>query len=579
MAVANRLGYLNDAEQRQQLVTLTAQIGAPFEAGSLLSRWLDGGQLPRTADTLRLQAALWVQAREPTLAIPALEAALKAHPDRDLYLQLGQLQLDRQHYAASSEALQQGIALGGHSGPAYLALGMAQYQQADIEAAMSAFDQAARFPGSQALAGQWMDYLRSGKAREQALAASTEQLHDDASAPTLTTALVGGTGGEPPIAQASAPASSSSAGGLTPIGAERAGSADGVIPAWTGGLPRSQWPAGFHPGGHLLDPFAGEAPLFTITATNASRYAQWLTPGQQALLARYPDYFMKVYPTHRTVAYPQAIEAATQANIGRARTLAADSLADARLGFPFPQPKTGVEVLWNHRVRYRGDTLSMQSTQAVVWPDGTEDRRRQFELIDFRYANLADPVDLSRQNILLYYLTWFSRAARGGADYVLVHETANQLQNARAIWVIPEGIPRMFRVPPVGYDQPFPGSAGMQFVDMVDMYNGLFDRYVWKLIGKREIYIPYNDYRLSDGSLRISTRRRYATSGIACGWSRRRCDRVTSIASASACSMSTRTAGMSWRSTITITTVNPGVSRKGTCCRITSTRPPTARRS
>src|SRR3546814_16456912 len=57
----------------------------------------------------------------------------------------------------------------------------------------------------------------------------------------------------------------------------------------------------------------------------------------------------------------------------------------------------------------------------------------------------------------------------------------------------------MFRVPPVGYDQPFPGSEGLLFLDMLDMYNGAFDRYVWKLVGKRELYIPYNSYRLSDG--------------------------------------------------------------------------------
>src|SRR3546814_7749878 len=81
----------------------------------------------------------------------------------------------------------------------------------------------------------------------------------------------------------------------------------------------------------------------------------------------------------------------------------------------------------------------------------------------------------------------------------MVHETANSLKQPRGIWVIPPGVPKMFRVPPVGYDQPFPGSEGLLFLDMLDMYNGAFDRYVWKLVGKRELYIPYNSYRLSDG--------------------------------------------------------------------------------
>ncbi len=506
MAVANRLGFLDDPVRRLQLIALTAQIGAPFEAGSLLHSWMDGGQVPKNADTLRTLAALWVQARETTLAIPAIEEALKTRPDRDLYLQLGQLQLDRQNYRAASEALAQGIALGASSGPTWMALGMAQYQQADIEAALKSFGQAGNFAASRDLAGQWVNYLQSGKAREQALAAASRQMQQDETVPTLSGAMLGGVGGEakPAMPAAVAPGVASGSGGFTPVGAEQAGSADGAIPPWTGGLTRSQWPAGYEPGGKLLDPFPGEKPLYTVTAGNVSQYAKWLTPGQQALFARNPDYEMRVYPTHRTVSYPQAIYDATQANIGRARTIAADSLADAHLGFPFPRPQTGVEVLWNHRVRYRGDTVSMQSTQAVVFPDGSMDRRKQMEQVYFRYGNVANPVDLSKQNILLYYLTELSRSG-GLGDYVLVHETANQLKDPRAIWVIPEGIPRMFRVPPIGYDQPFPGSSGMMFVDMVDMYNGLFDRYVWKLIGKQELLIPYNDYRVSDGSQRYAS--------------------------------------------------------------------------
>lgn len=506
LAVANRLGYIDSPTQRLQLIALTAQIGAPFEAGSLLKTWMDGGQVPKNADSLRTLVALWVQARETTLAIPAIEEALKARPDRDLYLQLGQLQLDRQNYRAASEALAQGITLGASSGPTWMALGMAQYQQADIEAALNSFGQAGSFAASRDIANQWVSYLQSGKAREQALAAATRQLQQDDTVPTLSGAMLGGMGGEarPPVPAAVAPGVAAGSGGFTPVGAEQAGSADGVIPPWTGGLQRSQWPADYQPGGRLRDPFASEKPLYTVTAANLAQYSKWLTPGQQALFARNSDYEMRVYPTHRTVSYPQAIYDATQANIGKARTIAADSLADAHLGFPFPRPQTGVEVLWNHRVRYRGDTVSMQSSQAVVFPNGSMEARKQMEQVYFRYGNVADPVDLSKQNILLYYLTGLSRSG-GLGDYVLVHETANQLKDARAIWVIPEGIPRMFRVPPVGYDQPFPGTSGMMFIDMVDMYNGLFDRYVWKLVGKQELLVPYNDYRVSDGSPRNSS--------------------------------------------------------------------------
>ena len=69
---------------------------------------------------------------------------------------------------------------------------------------------------------------------------------------------------------------------LTPMGAIKAGNADGTIPAWTGG--QTTAPAGFEPGQHFVDPFAEDKVLFTITADNMDQYADKLSVGQKALL-------------------------------------------------------------------------------------------------------------------------------------------------------------------------------------------------------------------------------------------------------------------------------------------------------
>ena len=92
---------------------------------------------------------------------------------------------------------------------------------------------------------------------------------------------------------------------LTPIGAERAGNADGTIPEWTGGI--TELPEGYEVGGRLVDPFAGDKALFTITAENVDKYADKLTPGQRAMFKRYPDsYRMPVYPTRRSARIPDS---------------------------------------------------------------------------------------------------------------------------------------------------------------------------------------------------------------------------------------------------------------------------------
>ena len=65
-------------------------------------------------------------------------------------------------------------------------------------------------------------------------------------------------------------------------------------------------------------------------------------------------------------------------------------------------------------------------------------------------------------------------------------------------------------------------------MDQYDGYNGSPDRYDWQLIGKRELLVPYNNYRIGDKRLPYSqivarglpTRTCCASSFIASGSSR-----------------------------------------------------------
>lgn len=504
MELASRLGYLKTAEERLQLVSLVAQVGAPFEAASVLQSWTERKLIPVNAANARLKATLWLAARESGLALTALDEALRLGASPELYRQKAQLHMDREEYPQAAKALEQALASGKPDGNTLLTLGMARYQQADVDGAQEAFQAAIPFAGSRKLAEEWVKYLQTGKAREQALAAAADRRAREAETVRLsgrltgdsTVTLTAGGGVEAGMAVTSREA-------LTPVGAEAPGNRDGSVAAWEGGLSRAQWPAAFKPGQRLVDPYAGDKPLFTITAANADRYRNQLSEGHRALLARYPTYRMPVYPPRRSVAYPQAIYEATQANIGKSRLQGSDTLQGARLGFPFARPQSGVEVMWNHRTRYRGNGVVLQSTQAVVREGTAPQYLKQTERVWFRYGNIKNPSDLAKDNILLYYLTWFGRS-RNEVDFLaLVHESAT-IERPRNIWVLPPKIPRMFRVPPVGYDQPFPGAEGLMFIDMVDMYNGAFDRYVWKLVGKRELYVPYNAYRANDGRFKYA---------------------------------------------------------------------------
>ena len=158
---------------------------------------------------------------------------------------------------------------------------------------------------------------------------------------------------------------------LTPIGAERAGNKDGTIPAWNGGLKTSP-PCYKGPPNRYCDPFPEDKPLFTITAKNVDQYKDKLSAGQVAMFAKYKDtYKMNVFKTRRTAAYADFVYDATYNNALNGELGAnGEALVNATVSVPFPIPKNGVEPIWNHKARYRGNGGARWNVQAAVTTGG-----------------------------------------------------------------------------------------------------------------------------------------------------------------------------------------------------------------
>jgi hypothetical protein len=289
---------------------------------------------------------------------------------------------------------------------------------------------------------------------------------------------------------------------LTPFGAEKAGNSDGTIPAWTGGITTP--PAGYKPGDHHPDPYADDKVLFTITGANADQYKDKLTPGQLALLKTYSTYKMNVYPTHRSASAPQRIYDATIANATTAKLVAdGNGVADAIGGIPFPIPKNGHEAIWNHILRYRGDGAARWIAQAAPTRSGKYTLVKFEDEFDFLYSKPgAKFKDL--HNKIIYFKQKVVAPARLAGYILLVHETLNQVAEPREAWTYNPGQRRVRRAPNIAYDNPGTASDGMRTSDQFDMFNGAPDRYNWKLVGKKEIYVPYNSYKLHSGDLKYS---------------------------------------------------------------------------
>jgi len=290
---------------------------------------------------------------------------------------------------------------------------------------------------------------------------------------------------------------------LTPIGAEKAGNG-GDIPAWDGGLTKP--PAGFD-GIDYISPFAGETAKFTIDASNMAQYADKLSEGQKALLTKYSTYNMPVYPTHRSAAYPAELYDVIKKNATNTELVGGgNGLTNFIKSVPFPvidqnDPDAGLKVIWNHIVRYRGGSVMRTINQATPQVNGAYTLVKFQDEFTFR-SNLKG-VDLSQpSNILFYFKQQVLAPARLAGNVLLVHETLDQVKEPRLAWLYNAGQRRVRRAPQVSYDGPGTASDGLRTSDNFDMYNGAPDRYDWKLVGKQELYIPYNSYKLNSKALK-----------------------------------------------------------------------------
>ena len=290
---------------------------------------------------------------------------------------------------------------------------------------------------------------------------------------------------------------------LTPVGAEKAGNADGSIPAWTGGIPKNA--GAVDSKGFLADPFASEKPLFVITAATVDKYKDKLSEGQVAMFKRYPEtYKIPVYPTHRTVNLPPEIYESIKRSALNVKPINDGNGLEGFTGnryYAFPIPKNGVEVLWNHITRYHGGNLRRIITQATPQTNGSYTPIRFEE--EVAVPQLIPDMDPAKAaNVLTFFKQSVTAPARLAGNVLLVHETLDQVKEPRLAWIYNAGQRRVRRAPQVSYDGPGTASDGLRTTDNFDMFSGAPDRYDWKLVGKKELYIPYNSYKLDSPTLK-----------------------------------------------------------------------------
>ena len=286
---------------------------------------------------------------------------------------------------------------------------------------------------------------------------------------------------------------------LTPMGAERAGNKDGTIPAWTGVYDKVA--PGYKPGGARQDPFAAEKPLVTITSKNMAQYESKLTDGTIALLKKYPDYRLEVYPTHRTGGAPDWVYENTFKNATEARSVDGGwGVEGAFGGVPFPIPQDGYQVIKNHDLAWLGVTASYDTQCWIVTSDGKRALANSAVQTIMRPYYFKGGSPEKEGGVYSYNMLDTRGPASKAGEGILTIDGLNS-KTPRKLWQYLVGQRRVRRAPSVAYDTPDSVTSGIGFFDEAFMKFGPIDHYNLKLLGKKEMYIPYNNNRAASAKV------------------------------------------------------------------------------
>jgi hypothetical protein len=283
---------------------------------------------------------------------------------------------------------------------------------------------------------------------------------------------------------------------LTEIGAEKAGNASGTIPAFAGILPASKYPADYKPNsGRWTNPYRDEKPLYTITAANMAKYDAVLNDGSKEVLKRFPDYEMRVYPTHRDVGYPQYWLDKTLKNATSVSLTGndGDGIEGGWGGIPFPIPKSGWEAMWNFRARYLPTLTTRNLSSYFVNSSGKS--TLVSTNTNYSFSPWTDP-KATAGDWLQKVLIATTGPARSAGELALAWDTANFANNAQRTWAYTPGQRRVKLAPEAVYDTPASPYGGVVVYDEFALFGGRYDRFDWKLVGKQELLIPYHTYDL-----------------------------------------------------------------------------------
>jgi hypothetical protein len=290
---------------------------------------------------------------------------------------------------------------------------------------------------------------------------------------------------------------------LTGWGAEKAGNKDGTIPAYDpakaiNGPVGDYKPMDTRGGQPWNDPYASEKPVLSITKADIDKYADRLDQGTQVLLRTRPGFRVDVYPTHRSVSYPEwVVENNKQCALSAKTVGGGEGVVGAHACIPFPIPKTGYEAMWNAQLSLYPPYL--EGTAVNSWLVDQNGTRSLISTVRFEYERTYWDRTLKSASDYVYrlWVAFTAPAAKVGETNLRFVPTRGDIKDSSS-WAYVPGQRRVRLAPEFKYDTVAATYGGIFFYDEIGGFDGRMDRFDFKLVGKKEMYIPYNNTQMTN---------------------------------------------------------------------------------
>ncbi len=271
--------------------------------------------------------------------------------------------------------------------------------------------------------------------------------------------------------------------------------ASGNIPAYEGAKGLKS-PTDITEGDSLYNPNnwpIDEKPLFRIDHKNVDKYIDRLSQGQIARLKKFTNIYMSIYPTHRNNEFPKKFYELTKKNIKTCFLDKNNILQGFNGGVPFPNPKNGLEAIWNIKRQTSFEDLVVESCTRIVSPSGRISKKKSIiKLLTYGKSRLFNPIP-NPEDIFRKVLIHYTYPATEAGLAVLNISYLDDNRETKT-WLYLPTIRRVRRSSTAVEGMQLDGESTID--DKGTDFNGKVNDWTWKLLGKKEMYVPANCYKL-----------------------------------------------------------------------------------